>query len=131
MRTDVECAFLTKQNVLSTGGDHVVYRQGDVVETYSVPEEMLAKLPEECPTHVYRTCAVVGNSGSLRYADPPLGMEIERHEMVYRFNRASHASTRVFLAIVVSLLLTSVSARTGTCATCSSKRLPRPSSGRG
>lgn len=88
-RSDSGCPFLTKQDVQRNGGDHVIYRQSETdIETYSVPEEMLDKLPDECPTQTFRTCAIVGNSGTLRYAHPPFGRAIEQHEMVYRFNQA-------------------------------------------
>ncbi|XRA98165.1 alpha-N-acetyl-neuraminate alpha-2,8-sialyltransferase [Pycnococcus provasolii] len=87
-RSDAGCPFLTQRDVQKSGGDHVVYRQGDEVEVYSVPEEMFVKLPEKCPTLTYRKCAIVGNSGTLRYAKPAFGAEIEQHDMVYRFNQA-------------------------------------------
>lgn len=82
------CIFLTQADVERYGGDHVAY-WSDVtgqMETYSIPEEMKEVLPKTCPSYGYGTCAMVGNSGILRYGD--YGKEIDAHDMVYRFNQA-------------------------------------------
>mmetsp|Transcript_41658 Transcript_41658/g.50513 ORF Transcript_41658/g.50513 Transcript_41658/m.50513 type:complete len:450 (-) Transcript_41658:883-2232(-) len=82
------CEFLTKSDLAKYGGDKTLY-WSDItgqMETYSIPEEMSEVLPDECPGYHFKTCAVVGNSGTTLFET--FGAEIDKHEMVYRFNQA-------------------------------------------
>jgi hypothetical protein len=54
---------------------------------WQVSARLMHALPEEDPTdkRVYHTCAIVGSSGILlKYHR---GEEIDKHDMVFRFNR--------------------------------------------
>lgn len=55
------------------------------MESYEIPLEMGSVLPDACPSYKFRTCAVVGNSGTMLFEK--FGDDINRHEMVYRFNQ--------------------------------------------
>jgi len=82
------CEFLTKQDLERSGGERIMYwsEATSQMETYSVPEGMASVLPETCPQYKFETCAVVGNSGTLLFEEK--GLEIDAHQMVYRFNQA-------------------------------------------
>eukprot|EP00899_Mesostigma_viride_P022727 jgi/Mesvir1/3639/Mv14938-RA.3 len=83
------CLFLTAQDVTPFGDGGRAEFWSDITksrEVYDVPQEMEQVLPADCPVSRFATCAVVGNSGSLRFAE--LGPAIDGHEMVYRFNQA-------------------------------------------
>lgn len=79
------CPFLTASD--SPSGRWRYYNEDkhrwDVLR---FPNASYLTLPTTCPELRYRSCALVGNSGSL--LEHALGTEIDAHEMVYRFNQA-------------------------------------------
>uniref|UniRef100_A0A061S3I5 Alpha-N-acetyl-neuraminate alpha-2,8-sialyltransferase (Sialyltransferase 8E) n=1 Tax=Tetraselmis sp. GSL018 TaxID=582737 RepID=A0A061S3I5_9CHLO len=79
-----QCAFLTRQEA-ERGGGNILYA-GDKRKVYHVTHEMRALLPDSCPSFRWRSCAIVGNSGTLRFGS--FGADIDGHDMVYRFNQA-------------------------------------------
>eukprot|EP00873_Tetraselmis_striata_P039599 jgi/Tetstr1/459863/TSEL_000448.t1 len=79
-----KCPFLCRSEAERGGGD-ITYA-GSKNKVYHVNQEMRDLLPEECPDQRWRTCAMVGNSGTLMFGR--FGAEIDKHDMIYRFNQA-------------------------------------------
>lgn len=93
-----ECHFLAKDlfdNVTSDGkfGKFEYTSEGsggeERRETYRFPLDKMGSLPDTCPDYRFKTCAFVGNSGTMTLST--FGKEIDAHDMVYRFNQAPTA----------------------------------------
>lgn len=93
-----ECHFLAKDlfdNVTSDGkfGKFEYTSEGsggeERRETYRFPLDKMGSLPNTCPDYRFKTCAFVGNSGTMTLST--FGKEIDAHDMVYRFNQAPTA----------------------------------------
>jgi len=79
-----QCHFLSLEEVEQGGGN--IHYAGEKHKSYHVNSEYRAFLPQECPRMKWKSCAIVGNSGTLRYGN--FGTEIDEHDMIYRFNQA-------------------------------------------
>jgi len=91
------CEFLTKEALEKGGGDKIMYWSDATghMESYEIPLEMGSVLPDACPSYKFRTCAVVGNSGTMLFEK--FGDDINRHEMVYRFNQAPTRDWEIYV----------------------------------
>ncbi|GBG75668.1 hypothetical protein CBR_g20295 [Chara braunii] len=88
---------MSKQNMQdATAVDVYLNRPGESSRKLTVgpvSQELFESLPEEDvfpPGHIYRSCAVVGNSGILSHYEN--GLKIDDHELVLRLNAARSSS---------------------------------------
>ncbi|QDZ19090.1 sialyltransferase [Chloropicon primus] len=99
-----ECHFLARDLFVdnTTDGKFGKFEYFSVgskrTEAYRFPLDKFGSMPKTCPDYKYRTCAFVGNSGTMKLSTH--GSEIDGHDMVYRFNQAptegyeDHVGTR-------------------------------------
>ena len=85
-----DCHFLARELFDKSEGGEAKFQYESAgssqMETFRFPQDKLRALPQKCPDYSFKTCAFVGNSGTMKFSN--YGSEIDGHDMVYRFNQA-------------------------------------------